>query len=71
MSLHNLYQALANFELKFHELMPLDDNTVTLLGKSLAPEGIDEVMKVKDIADRLNLVTSWDGQHIEIKRHKK
>ena len=61
-----LYNQLVNFKLQYHELRPLADDTILLLAKTLEPEGIDEVMEIKKLADGYNLITTWDGKHIEI-----
>lgn len=63
----NLHNELINFKLQYHELEPSNCKTIALHAKSLDAEGINEVMRIKEMADKFNLTTRWDGQNIEIK----
>jgi hypothetical protein len=57
---------LADLELKYHELGEISDGTILLVAKSLDPEGVMEVMRIKELADSFSLTTKWDGQNIQI-----
>lgn len=68
--LQRLYNELLEFDLKHHELGELTDEMIYIAAKSLDPEGINEVMHIKKIADRSYLGMKWDGQNIEIVKNK-
>lgn len=63
---HNLYNELSGMELKYHKLGKQSDEKIVVRGISLDPRGVDEVMMIKSMADRVNLFTKWDGQNITI-----
>ncbi|MDX1295314.1 MAG: hypothetical protein R3302_03550 [Sulfurimonadaceae bacterium] len=62
----NLYNELSRLELKYHQLGKRIDEKIVLRATSLDPRGIDEVMMIKGMADRVNLYTNWDGQNVTI-----
>ncbi len=64
-----LYNALAALELEYHHLGEITDGVIVLTAKSLDAEGIAEVIRINELAEKYNLVTKWDGENIEIKRH--
>jgi hypothetical protein len=66
--INNLHNELSRLELQYHELGAITNGTIVLVAKSLAGEGVFEVMQIKELADKFNLVTKWDGQSIEITR---
>ncbi len=65
---NNLHNELSELELQYHELCAIENGTIVLVAKSLAAEGVLEVMHIKELADKFNLVTRWDGQNIKITR---
>ena len=64
--INSLHNKLRDLELKYHELGETSDGTILLTAKSLDPEGVMEVMRIKELADSFNLTTKWDGQNIQI-----
>ncbi len=68
--LEHLYNEFLKLDLTYHELGALAGNTICIMGKSLDPEGVDEVMRMNKIADKLYLGMKWDGQNIEIVKQK-
>ncbi|MGD9969025.1 MAG: hypothetical protein AB7S65_01090 [Sulfuricurvum sp.] len=64
----DLYRELLGMELQFHRVMAPKKNKIFLDGIDLDPRGIDEVMKIKALADRYRFDTVWDGTNIEIGR---
>ena len=64
----SLYNELSKLELKYHELGAITNGTIVLVAKSLAGEGVLEVMSIKELADKFSLITKWDGKNIEITR---
>ena len=71
MSFTRLYEELKTLNLQHHVLEDISKEAVMLVAKSLDPEGVDEVMRIKKIADKYGLVTVWDGKNIEIRFKKK
>lgn len=55
-------------ELKYHILDSFTPLAITLHATSLDPHGVDEVMRIKAIADRFHVHMIWDGENIEIVR---
>jgi hypothetical protein len=53
-------------DLKYHELSELEGQKIYLSATSLVPEGIEEAMRIKTLADGYRLCTAWDGENIEI-----
>jgi hypothetical protein len=64
----SFYQKLLSLELEFHEIAAANGSSVVLHAKSLDADGILEVMRIKELADKFRLQTKWDGQDIEITR---
>ena len=64
-----LYRELSGKGWKYHVLEQYKDNQIVLRGISMDPDGVHEVMKVKEIADHFFFHTRWDGQNIQILRH--
>ncbi|HBM34865.1 MAG TPA: hypothetical protein DDZ71_01005 [Sulfuricurvum sp.] len=62
----NLYNELSRMELKYHELLELEGHKIFLAATALIPEGIEEAMHIKRLADEYRLCTVWDGENIEI-----
>lgn len=62
------HNVLSNLELKYHALDSVNDDTIVIVAKSLDAEGVMEVMYIKELADKYNLITRWDGSNIEIRR---
>jgi hypothetical protein len=66
--INGFYNKLLSIELEFHEIASSDSESIVLHAKSLDAEGIFEVMRIKELADKFRLQTKWDGQDIEITR---
>lgn len=66
--LKNLYNELTRMDLKHHKPVEMDANKIFLVATALIPEGIEEAMQIKTLADRYKLCTVWDGENIEIIR---
>lgn len=66
--LQNLYNRLARSELKYHKLAALSEERIFLTATTLDPKGVDEVMRIKELADHLKLHAKWDGLNVEIAR---
>ena len=66
--LQHLYNRLAHSELKYHKLAAHSDERIFLTATSLDPKGVDEVMRIKELADHLKLHAKWDGLNVEIAR---
>ncbi len=64
--LQNLYNELARINFKHHRLSPYREDMIYIAASSLAPEGIEEVMRIKEIADRHKHDACWDGKDIKI-----
>jgi hypothetical protein len=64
--LHNFYNRLSKVALKYHQLAPYEDHRVLIRAKSLNPYGVDEVMRIKKLADSFDLHTTWDGRDITV-----
>lgn len=64
--LHNFYNRLSKISLKYHQLTPFEDHRVLVRAKSLSPYGVDEVMRIKQLADKFDLHTYWDGRDIKV-----
>lgn len=63
-----LHNVLSNLDMKYHALDSVNDDTIVIVAKSLDAEGVMEVMYIKELADKYNLITKWDGCNIEIRR---
>lgn len=61
-----LHDELSKIDWKYHVLQKLEGEFIELKALSLDPEGVLEVMRVKEIADQLKFQTNWDGQNIRI-----
>ncbi|MDX1294692.1 MAG: hypothetical protein R3302_00395 [Sulfurimonadaceae bacterium] len=64
--LHNFYYRVSKIPLKYHQLTPYEEHRVLIRGKSLHPYGVDEVMRIKYLADMFELQTHWDGRDITV-----
>ncbi|MEJ2467694.1 MAG: hypothetical protein P8Y65_07930 [Campylobacterales bacterium] len=63
-----LHAELSKIDWKYHALKKLEGDFIELKALSLDPEGVLEVMRVKEIADQLLFHTNWDGHDIKIMR---
>lgn len=61
-----LYEELSKIEWKFHLLQNMENGVILLTPVSLDPNGIQEVMLIKEVADRYRFHTLWDGEKITI-----
>lgn len=68
---HRLYCELETHEFLYHELEAFNGDIIILSPTSIEAESVDEIMRIKEIADKHHHITSWDGENIEIKRMKK
>ncbi len=66
--INRLYDTLSRQELHYHELGAIENGTIVLVAKSMDAEGVLEVMRIKELADKFNLITKWDGCNIQIGR---
>jgi len=66
--IRSLHKMLDELGLEYHKLEAVQNGTIVLIAKSLAAEGIAEVMRIKELADRCELTAKWDGRNIEIRR---
>ena len=66
--LHKLYNELSRVVWKYHRLEMKEGDEITLKAISLDPDGISEVMRIKEIVDRYFLYMNWDGEDIRIVR---
>lgn len=66
--LKNLYDELSKMDLTYHALCELEENKIFLTAKTLVPEGVEEAIRIKRLADIYRLCAIWDGQDIEIRR---
>jgi len=66
--LKTLHKMLDEIGLKYHKLEGVENGMIVLVAKSLAAEGIAEVMRIKELADKFDLTAKWDGKNIEIRR---
>lgn len=66
--LKNLYNELSRMNLKYHELLSVEGHKIFIIATTLLPEGIEEAMRIKTLADTYRLCTVWDGENIEIIR---
>jgi len=64
--IRNLYNELSRMNLQYHELADMDENKIFLTATALIPEGIEEAIQIKRIAERYQFCALWDGENIEI-----
>lgn len=64
----SLYNALCELDLKYHHIGEIGEGVILLTAKSLDAEGIDEVIRINELAAKFHLVTKWDGENIQIVR---
>jgi len=65
----SLHSVLSELGLQHHELGSVgNDGSILLVAKTHDPEGITEVMRIKNLADKFNMNVKWDGHNIEIRR---
>lgn len=64
--LRNLYNELSKMDLRYHALGELREDRIFLSATAIIPEGVDEVIRIKNLADTYNFCTLWDGHNIEI-----
>lgn len=67
--LRNLYGVLLRMDLEHHKLYGLQEELIYLTATSLDPEGIDEAIRIKQLADSFSMHTIWDGENIQIRRN--
>lgn len=65
-----LHEELSKIAWKYHKLEPVEGEHLVLKALSLDPNGVDEVMRIKEIADRFFFQMYWDGENIMIARSK-
>lgn len=66
--IQRLYETLSRQELLYHELGAIDNGTIIIVAKSMDAEGVMEVMRIKELADKYHLITQWDGSNIRIRQ---
>jgi hypothetical protein len=66
--LHHLRDSLKRTALKYHKLVSYSDKRIILKGTSQKSQRVEEVMRIKQLADRHSLFTKWDGNDIQILR---
>ena len=64
--LKQLYMELAELDLKYHELGQRESGRIDIKATSMDPLGVDEVIRIKEVADHHHAFTSWDGKDIKI-----
>jgi hypothetical protein len=64
--LHHLYANLKKLDLTYHKLARRTEKGIVLIATSLKSERVEEVMRIKSLADRYSLFTKWDGTNITI-----
>lgn len=64
-----LYRELSIKGWKYHVLEQYKDTSIVLKGISMDPNGVHEVMQIKEIADNFYFQTRWDGENVQIFRH--
>lgn len=68
MSLSTLYSELSKVNMQYHTLAPLGKGCIKVMAKVMDPEGIVEVMRIKELADKYKLMARWDGKDVLISR---
>ena len=63
-----LYYELSEMGWKYHMLENVDDDGIRFRAISLEPNGVNEVIRIKEIADRFRFHMKWDGENIRIVR---
>lgn len=64
--LQHMYKELHRTDLKYHKLAGCTDRQIILKATSPKTKRVEEVMRVKELADRHSLFTKWDGTDIMI-----
>jgi len=64
--LEKLYDALSKIDWKYHVLDKPDGDKIMMKGISMDPQGIIEVMHIKELADEYRFNAKWDGQNVRI-----
>jgi hypothetical protein len=64
--LQHLYVNLKRLDLTYHKLARCTEKGIVLIATSLKSERVEEVMRIKTLADRYSLFTKWDGRNITI-----
>ncbi|UFS61710.1 hypothetical protein LOH54_08540 [Sulfurimonas sp. HSL-3221] len=52
----------------YHVLQKPESGVITMRATSMDPQGVLEVMRIREIAEEFRLYTKWDGQDIVIGR---
>ncbi|MHC3995449.1 hypothetical protein ACXWTF_11525 [Thiomicrolovo sp. ZZH C-3] len=68
--IQELYQKLSAIEWNYHVLQAPDRGVIILKAISMDPQGVLEVMRIREIAEEFRLYTKWDGQDIMIGRRE-
>lgn len=63
---YKLHDELAKTEWKYHKLENVEGEGIVFKAISMDPDGVNEVMRIKAIADRYLYHLKWDGENIEI-----
>ena len=63
-----LYDELSKTEWKYHILQNFNESAIEFKGISLDPNGVSEVMRIKEVVDNFFFHTRWDGENILIQR---
>lgn len=61
-----LYDELSKMQWKYHLLQSPEEGHISLTAVSMDPNGIQEVMMIKEVADKYRFHTTWDGSNIKI-----
>jgi hypothetical protein len=66
--IQELYAKLSTINWHYHALQEPTSGTIVLKAISMDPQGVLEVMRIRELADEFRLHTKWDGQDIQIGR---
>lgn len=66
--LSDLYAELTSVEFQYHEISSFCDECIGLVTKTFEPDSVLEVIQIKALADKYDLITTWNGKDITIKR---
>ncbi len=64
--LHHLRKRLQESPLQYHKVVSCSDKRIILKATSSKNSRVEEVMRIKEMADRHSLFTKWDGNDIHI-----
>ncbi|WP_345969351.1 MULTISPECIES: hypothetical protein [Sulfurimonas] len=66
--IQELYNKLSAMDWTYHALQKPESGVITMRATSMDPQGVLEVMRIREIAEEFRLYTKWDGQDIVIGR---